>query len=70
MGKQSTLRRTYDPPGLATQEQVEGSLDEAGIDTESFNASLLQEPWETKNGFGNPFQVFTLLEKVPFHHLP
>ena len=51
--------RTYDPPGLATQEQVEEALDQAGIDTESFNASLLQEPWETKNGSGNPFQVFT-----------
>lgn len=51
--------RAYDPPGLATQEKVEESLDLAGIDTESFNASLLQEPWETKNGSGNPFQVFT-----------
>ena len=51
--------RTYDPPGLATQEQVEEALDREGIDTESFNASLLQEPWETKNGSGNPFQVFT-----------
>ena len=37
--------RPYDPPGLATQEQVEEALDQAGIDTESFNASLLQEPW-------------------------
>ena len=30
-----------------------------GITTESFNSSLLQEPWETKNGTGKPFQVFT-----------
>ena len=51
--------RTYDPPGLATQEKVEEALDKAGIDTESFNSSLLQEPWETKNGTGKPFQVFT-----------
>jgi deoxyribodipyrimidine photo-lyase len=51
--------RAYDPPGLATQEKVEEVLDQVGIDTESFNASLLQEPWETKNGSGKPFQVFT-----------
>ena len=51
--------RSYDPAGLATQEKVEETLDKTGIDTESFNAALLQEPWETKNGSGNPFQVFT-----------
>ncbi len=51
--------RSYDPAGLATQEEVEEALDLAGVDTESFNASLLQEPWETKNGTGKPFQVFT-----------
>ena len=34
--------RTYDPPGLATQEKVE-EVDKAGIDTESFNSSLLQD---------------------------
>ena len=51
--------RVYDPAGLSTQEKVEESLDHAGIATESFNASLLQEPWETKNGTGKPFQVFT-----------
>ena len=51
--------RTYDPFGIATQEKVEESLDQAGIETKSFNSSLLQEPWETKNGTGKPFQVFT-----------
>ena len=51
--------RAYDPPGITTQEAVEEALDEAGLDTGSFNASLLQEPWETKNGTGKPFQVFT-----------
>ena len=51
--------RAYDPPGIATQEAVEEALDQAGVDPGSFNASLLQEPWETKNGTGKPFQVFT-----------
>ena len=51
--------RTYDPAGIATQEAVEEACDLQGINTESFNSSLLQEPWETKNGTGKPFQVFT-----------
>ena len=51
--------RAYDPAGIATQEAVEEACDSRGITTESFNASLLQEPWETKNGTGKPFQVFT-----------
>ena len=51
--------RTYDPGGLATQEAVEEALDAVGIRSESFNASLLNEPWEVKNASGKPFQVFT-----------
>ena len=51
--------RTYDPGGLATQEAVEEALDAIGIRCESFNASLLNEPWEVKNSSGKPFQVFT-----------
>ncbi|MBT3637227.1 MAG: deoxyribodipyrimidine photo-lyase [Opitutae bacterium] len=51
--------RVYDPGGLATQQAVEESLETAGIRPESFNASLLNEPWEIKNLSGRPFQVFT-----------
>lgn len=51
--------RVYDPGGMAAQEAVEEALDIAGIRTESFNASLLNEPWEVKNSSGKPFQVFT-----------
>ena len=51
--------RAYAPAGITTQEAVEEACDIHGIATESFNSSLLQEPWETKNGTGKPFQVFT-----------
>ena len=57
--KQVYYGRTYDPSGIETQVQVEEALDQAGIESQSFNSSLLQEPWETKNGSGKPFQVFT-----------
>ncbi len=51
--------RVYDPGGLATQQAVEDALETAGIRSESFNASLLNEPWEIKNLSERPFQVFT-----------
>ena len=57
--KQVYYSRVYDPAGIETQENVEVALDRSGIGSESFNASLLQEPWEIKNGTGKPFQVFT-----------
>ncbi len=51
--------RTYDPFSRATQHAVENAFCKEAIKIESFNASLLQEPWEIKNGSGKPFQVFT-----------
>ena len=43
--KQVYYSRVYDPAGIETQENVEVALDRSGIGSESFNASLLQEPW-------------------------
>ena len=56
--------RVYDPAGLVTQNSVEKALEKKGIAVYSFNASLLNEPWEIKNGTGRPFQVFTPYWKV------
>ena len=57
--KEVLYGRVYDPGGLATQQAVEEALDRAGLRSESFNSSLLNEPWEIKNLSGRPFQVFT-----------
>jgi deoxyribodipyrimidine photo-lyase len=51
--------RTYDPAGRATEQEVETAFTDRSVSLESFNTSLLQEPWEVKNGSGRPFQVFT-----------
>lgn len=51
--------RTYDPAGRATEKSVEEAMAGQPVAIESFNTSLLQEPWEIKNGSGRPFQVFT-----------
>ena len=76
--KQVYYGRTYDPSGIETQAKVEDALDQASIDSQSFNSSLLQEPWETKNGSGKPFQVFTpywrksrqIIYREPLHYDP
>ena len=57
--KSVCFSRVYDPAGLATQNLVENILKKQGVSTHSFNSSLLNEPWEIKNGTGRPFKVFT-----------
>ena len=51
--------RLYEPLVLQRDTQVANGLKHAGIQHESFNASLLFEPWEVLNRHGKPFQVFT-----------
>ncbi len=51
--------RCYEPAAVARDSQIKESLRTRGIEVQSFNASLLQEPWEIRNQSGRPFQVFT-----------
>ncbi|QQR81014.1 MAG: deoxyribodipyrimidine photo-lyase [Deltaproteobacteria bacterium] len=51
--------RRYEPAVIARDQEIKKSLKEDRIDTESFNGSLLFEPWEIKNKQGQPYQVFT-----------
>jgi len=51
--------RRYEPAIIARDKQIKNTLREAGIETESFNAALLHEPWTIQNKAGKPFQVFT-----------
>ena len=51
--------RRYEPAALARDKAALGALGAAGIEAESFNASLLHEPWTNLNQAGKPFQVFT-----------
>jgi deoxyribodipyrimidine photo-lyase len=45
------------PASSATPHQ--GRLKDDGVDCQSFNAGLLNEPWTVKNGSGQPYKVFT-----------
>ena len=51
--------RRYEPAALARERSVQATLRAAGLAAESFNASLLHEPWAVANKSGGPFQVFT-----------
>jgi deoxyribodipyrimidine photo-lyase len=51
--------RRYEPAAVARDSAVKSGLREKGLLAESFNGSLLFEPWTIRNQSGNPFRVFT-----------
>jgi deoxyribodipyrimidine photo-lyase len=44
-------------------------LKEAGVDCQSFNAGLLNEPWTVQNGAKQPYKVFTPYWRAAREHL-
>ncbi|MBI1176926.1 deoxyribodipyrimidine photo-lyase [bacterium] len=51
--------RRYEPGIIERDTKIKTALTESGIEVESFNATLLHEPWTIQNKSGKPFQVFT-----------
>lgn len=51
--------RRYGGPEREVDTAVKEWAGEQGIHAESFQASLLHEPWTVRTGAGNPYQVFT-----------
>jgi deoxyribodipyrimidine photo-lyase len=51
--------RRYEPPAIARDRDVKSKLRGRGLSAESFNGSLLFEPWTVRNRTEQPFQVFT-----------
>ena len=51
--------RAYDPVSIARDAKLKSTLKERGIGVWSFNASLLNEPWEVRRQDGGDYQVFT-----------
>ncbi len=51
--------RCYEPWAIARDRAVKGDLKARGLQVESFNASLLFEPWTIRSGAGGPFRVYT-----------
>ena len=51
--------RRYDKAGRDLDAGLKSALKERGVAAESFNGTLLQEPWTVTNKAGAPFKVFT-----------
>lgn len=51
--------RRYEPAAVARDGEAQSRLRSEGLLAESFNGSLLFEPWTIRNQNGQPFQVFT-----------
>lgn len=55
--------RCYEPWRIARDTRIKQALEAQGVHCESFNASLLWEPWTIKKADATPYKVFT-----PFYH--
>jgi deoxyribodipyrimidine photo-lyase len=51
--------RCYEPFAIIRDTALKSAVGAIGIEAESFNASLLHEPWTIKTGAGGPFKIFT-----------
>jgi deoxyribodipyrimidine photo-lyase len=51
--------RLYEPALVARDRALKTALHEAGLVAESFNAALLNEPWEVLRDDSGPYRVFT-----------
>jgi deoxyribodipyrimidine photo-lyase len=51
--------RCYDAHAVARDTAIKNRLKKDGIEAQSFNAALLNEPWDIKTGSGGHYKVFT-----------
>jgi len=51
--------RRYEPNVIERDKKIKASLKESGLDVQTFNGSLLIEPWEILTKESKPYQVFT-----------
>jgi deoxyribodipyrimidine photo-lyase len=56
--------RRYEPAARERDRQVREALEEDGVRVDTFNGSLLFEPWEVSTQQGEPYQVFTAFWKA------
>ena len=56
---QVVWNRLYEPSAIARDTALKAALKAAGVEVQSFNAALLNEPWTVETGSGGPYKVFT-----------
>ena len=62
--------RLYDPVLTQRDSQIKESLRTRGVHAQSFAAQLIAEPWEIRNGSGEPYRVFTPFWRTLKQRLP
>ncbi|QLZ67873.1 deoxyribodipyrimidine photo-lyase [Legionella sp. PC1000] len=61
--------RCYEPASIERDKHITKELSSLGIKVNSFNGSLLNEPWTIKNKSGEYFKVFTPFWKQCLQHM-
>ncbi|HQR89186.1 MAG TPA: deoxyribodipyrimidine photo-lyase, partial [Caulobacter sp.] len=61
--------RLYDKASIDRDAAIKADLRGQGLTCESFNASLLNEPWTVKNGSGEGYKVFTPYWRAAREHI-
>lgn len=62
--------RLYDPVLTRRDREIKEALRARGLQAQSFAAHLLAEPWEIRNGSGEPYRVFTPFWRTLKQRLP
>jgi deoxyribodipyrimidine photo-lyase len=57
--KRIVWNRVYEPAWVTRDSEIKKALQESGFEVETFNSSLLWEPFRVLNGQKKPYQVFT-----------
>jgi len=60
--------RRYEPAVIDRDSRVKATLHQDGVIAESFNSSLLFEPWTVRNHNGEPYRVFSAFWKACLRH--
>jgi len=60
--------RRYEPWAIKRDERIKSAIKARGLAAESFNASLLQEPWTLKTQKEQPYRVFTPFRRALYAH--
>ena len=51
--------RGYEPHIVKRDTEIKSTLSNDGFDIQSFNGSVVREPWEIETGAGGPYKVYT-----------
>ncbi|MCP5322945.1 MAG: deoxyribodipyrimidine photo-lyase [Candidatus Paracaedibacteraceae bacterium] len=68
--KNIVWNRCYEPHAIERDSKIKEHFTNQGVKVDSFNASLLFEPWTIKNQQGNFFKVFTPFWKYCLNQKP